>query len=114
MWTLPVFQHLIAMIAVATIVAIQPESAFIADARDCPLTRGALAGGWAWCGRRSAAVLWGRGCGREPGGVGAPLASGGQVGLDDREVGQSEQGAPGPAGGALLHLDRADVPFGLI
>src|SRR5271165_4346425 len=52
------------------IVAIQPESAFIADARDCPLTRGALAGGWAWCGRRSAAVLWGRGCGREPGAVG--------------------------------------------
>ena len=30
-----------------TYVAIQPESGrFIADARDCPLTRGALAGGW--------------------------------------------------------------------
>ena len=30
------------------------------------------------------------------------------------EVGQAEQGAPGPAGGALLDLGRADVPFCLI
>ena len=70
-------------------------------------------------------MLRGCGCGREPGAVGeqpgkgvegadAPFAGGGQVGLDDREVGQAQEGAPGPAGGPLLHLDRADVAFGLV
>ena len=38
----------------------------------------------------------------------------GQVGLHDGEVGQAGQGAPAAAGGAHLHLDRADVPLGLI
>ena len=32
----------------------------------------------------------------------APLAHGGQVGLDDSEVDQSLEGAPAAAGGALL------------
>src|SRR5262249_12182362 len=47
-------------------------------------------------------------------GVDAPFGGGGQVGLDDREVGQAEEGAPGPSGGALLDLDRADVALGLV
>jgi hypothetical protein len=58
---------------------------------------------------RPVAVLRGRDCGREPGAVGeqhgegvegvdAPFGGGGQVGLDDREVGQAGEGAPGPAG----------------
>ena len=74
---------------------------------------------------RDCCRLWRRGCWREPGsgveelderveGVDAPFAGGGQVGLDDGEVGQAEDGAPGPAGGALLDLDRADVALGLM
>ncbi len=35
----------------------------------------------------------------------APVRGGGQVGLDDGEVGQTREGAPGAAGGALLDLD---------
>src|SRR5208282_4511703 len=37
-----------------------------------------------------------------------PFGGGGQVGLDDREVGEAVEGAPAAAGGALLNLDRAD------
>ena len=44
----------------------------------------------------------------------APFAGGGQVRLDDGEVGQAGQGAPASAGGPHLHLDGADVPFCLI
>src|SRR3984885_14873145 len=77
--------------------------------------------GW---GRR-VAMLAGLGCGREPGvageqagqgveGLDAPFGGGGQVGADDGEVGEAEQGAPGAAGGVLGDLDRADVAFGLV
>jgi hypothetical protein len=44
----------------------------------------------------------------------APPGRGGQVGLDDGEVGQSLQGAPASAGAALLDLDRADGPLGFV
>src|SRR5487761_1373821 len=82
-------------------------------------------GDWRSGAVRPVAVLRGRGCGREPGAVGeqhgegvegvdAPFGGGGQAGLDDREVGEPEEGAPGPAGGALLDLDRADVALGLV
>ena len=46
--------------------------------------------------------------------VQAPLGGGGQVGLRDGEVGQSLQGAPGTAGGALLDFDGSDVSFCLV
>src|SRR5450755_1600192 len=79
-------------------VAIQPGSA-------CTVTPWWLGGGRAGCEG-----------GREPGsggeqlaegveGVDAPLGGGGQAGLNDRELGQSLQGAPAAAGAALLHLD---------
>ena len=41
-------------------------------------------------------------------------AGGGQVGLDDGEVGEAVQRAPAAAGGAHLHLGWADVAFGLV
>ena len=44
----------------------------------------------------------------------SPFGGGGEVGLDDREVGESFQGAPAAAGGPLLHLDRPDVALGLV
>src|SRR5437762_4333255 len=37
----------------------------------------------------------------------APFDGGGQVGLDDGEVGEPAEGAPASSGGALLDLDRA-------
>ena len=37
----------------------------------------------------------------------APFGGGGQVGLDDGEVGESVEGAPAASGAALLDLDRA-------
>ena len=37
----------------------------------------------------------------------APFGGGGQVGLDDGEVGEPVDGAPASAGAALLDLDRA-------
>ncbi len=40
----------------------------------------------------------------------APLGSGRQVGLHDGKLGQPLQGPPAPTRGALLHLDRPDVP----
>ena len=46
--------------------------------------------------------------------VDPPFAGGGQVGLDDGEVGQACEGAPGAAAGALLDLDRAEVAFCLV
>jgi hypothetical protein len=46
--------------------------------------------------------------------VDAPLGGGVQVGLHDREVDQSLQGAPGAAGGALLDLDGPDGSFGFV
>src|SRR5207247_4641266 len=47
-------------------------------------------------------------------GLDAPFGGGGQVGADDGEVGQAEQGAPGAAGGVLGGLDRSDVALGLV
>jgi len=44
----------------------------------------------------------------------APFGGGGQVGLDEREVGESFDGAPGSSGAALLDLDRADCPLGFV
>src|SRR5271156_3216015 len=44
----------------------------------------------------------------------APFGGGGQVGLDDCEVGEPFEGAPAAAGSALLDLDGADVAFGLV
>jgi hypothetical protein len=41
----------------------------------------------------------------------APFGGGGQIGLDNREVGESLEGAPASSGAALLHLDRPDGPF---
>ena len=38
----------------------------------------------------------------------APFGGGGQVGLDDGEVGEPVDGAPASSGAALLDLDRAD------
>lgn len=46
--------------------------------------------------------------------VQAPFGGGGQVGLDDGEVGDAVEGAPAAAGGALLDLGRADVAFTLV
>ena len=44
----------------------------------------------------------------------APFGGGGQVGLDDREVGETGQGAPAASGTALLDLDRPDRSLGLV
>ncbi len=41
----------------------------------------------------------------------APFGGGGQVGLDDGEVGESFEGAPASSGAALLDLDGMDCPF---
>ena len=41
----------------------------------------------------------------------APFGGGGQVGLDDGEVGEPLQGAPGAAGAALLDFDGPDGPL---
>src|SRR6266567_6382992 len=90
--------------------------------RNAPVCRGPLSGG---SGVAIQPELWRCGCGREPwsGGeelgegvklVDSPLASGGQVGLDDREVGESVEGSPASAGCAHLHLDGAYVAFGLV
>ena len=46
--------------------------------------------------------------------VQAPFGGGGQVGLNDGEVGDAGQGAPASAGGALLDLRGADVAFTLV
>lgn len=43
-----------------------------------------------------------------------PFRGGGQVGLDNHEVGEAVEGAPASAGAALLDLDPADVTFGLV
>jgi len=42
----------------------------------------------------------------------APFGGGGQVGLDDGEIGESFDGAPASSGAALLDLDGADCPVG--
>ncbi len=44
----------------------------------------------------------------------APFGGGGQVGLDDCEVGEPFESAPAATGGALLDLDGADVALGLV
>ena len=44
----------------------------------------------------------------------APFGGGGQVGLDEREVGESFDGAPAASGAALLDLDGPDCPFGFV
>jgi hypothetical protein len=44
----------------------------------------------------------------------APFGGGGQVGLDDGEIGESFEGAPASSGAALLDLDGADGPFGFV
>jgi hypothetical protein len=46
--------------------------------------------------------------------VQAPFCGGGQVGLDDGEIGQAGQGAPAAAGGALLDLGRSDIALTLV
>ncbi len=46
--------------------------------------------------------------------VEAQLGDGVQVGLDDGEVDESLQGAPGASGGALLDFDGPDGPFGFV
>jgi hypothetical protein len=46
--------------------------------------------------------------------VHAPFGGGGQVGLDDGEVGDAIEGAPASAGVALLDLCGADVAFTLV
>jgi hypothetical protein len=43
------------------------------------------------------------------GGVDAPFGGGGQVRLDDREVGEALKGAPAFAGDALLDFDGPDA-----
>ena len=64
-------------------------------------------------------------CGGQPGAGGeqllegvefvdAPLGGGVQVGLDDREVDEPLQGAPGAAGGSLLDFDGPDGSFGFV
>ena len=40
------------------------------------------------------------------------MGGGGQVGLDDGEVGQSLQGSPAAAGCSLLDLDGSDLALG--
>src|SRR5262249_42557999 len=42
------------------------------------------------------------------------FGGGGQVGLDDGEVGEFLQGTPAASRAALLHLDRANCPFRLV
>jgi hypothetical protein len=90
--------------------------------RDGPLAGSAFGGGFAVRGFLPGLRCR---CGREPGAVGeqhgegvegvdAPLGGGGQAGLDDGEVGEAEEGAPGSAGGALLDLDGADAALGLV
>jgi hypothetical protein len=37
-----------------------------------------------------------------------------RIGLDDGEVGDVGEGAPGAAGGPSLDLDLADIAFGLV
>ena len=44
----------------------------------------------------------------------APFGGGGEVGLDDCEVGEPFEGAPAAAGSALLDLDGADVALRLL
>ena len=44
----------------------------------------------------------------------APFRGGGQVGLDERELGESFEGSPRASGAALLDLDRADRPLGFV
>src|SRR5450756_1690614 len=44
----------------------------------------------------------------------APFGGGGQVGLDDGEVGESLDGPPAAPGAALLDLDRPDCSFRLV
>jgi len=67
----------------------------------------------------------GFGAGREPGvaaeevaeGVefaDAPFRGGGQVRLDEGELGESFEGPPAATGAALLDLDRPDRPLGLV
>ena len=43
--------------------------------------------------------------------VDAPLGGGVEVGVHEREVGESLEGAPATAGGALLYLDWSDCSF---
>jgi len=44
----------------------------------------------------------------------APFGGGGQVELDDGEIGESFDGAPASSGAALLDLDGADCSLGLV
>ena len=46
--------------------------------------------------------------------VDAPFGGGVEVGVHDREVDESLEGAPATAGGALLHLDWSDRAFGAV
>ena len=41
----------------------------------------------------------------------APFGGGGEVGLDEREVGEPVESPPGASGGALLDLDGPDCPL---
>jgi hypothetical protein len=43
-----------------------------------------------------------------------PFGGGGQVGLDDREVGESLQDAPAAAGGALRDFDGPNSALGFV
>jgi hypothetical protein len=67
----------------------------------------------------------GLGAGREPGvaveevaeGVelaDAPFRGGGQVRLEEGELGESFEGPPAATGAAMLDLDRPDCPLGLV
>jgi len=44
----------------------------------------------------------------------APFRGGGQVRLDEGEVGEAGEGAPAPSGAALLDFDGADCPLGFV
>jgi len=44
----------------------------------------------------------------------APFGGGGQVGVDEGELGESFEGSPGASGAALLDLDGADRPLGFV
>ena len=44
----------------------------------------------------------------------APFRGGGQVGLDEREFGESFEGPPAASGAALLDLDGPDRPLGFV
>ena len=44
----------------------------------------------------------------------APFRGGGQVGLDEREFGESFEGSPAASGAALLDLDGPDCPLGFV